>query len=381
MSTPAQKALLDALSQHQAYLYRASSQSVNELLKQFGSISNAQLLRLSELLEELTDTERKALQGLNFSGKGRASKRIEEIKASLNEWFDSLSVELSADFEKSAITLAVYEAAYAVKLFGEAAVAISGAEAYETIRKTPYAGGQLVDHLFKDIAASLRKKVEYVIRDGISQGQTNQQIVQRIKGKREKVDGGYSYTGGMLEAERHVIERQVRTARSHVSTSIYIDTYKAAGYEYVKVVATLDGRTCKYCASIDGDIYSIDDPARPRFPVHPNNRTTYVGCDKDGNIAGQRPFVMDERKVKDIPKEERKHLIGQLDANTSFKEFFEQSDEFFQRTWLGKAKYELYKSGKFPIEKFADPLNKRGYTLAELKALDKETFNNVMGEK
>jgi len=320
MSTPAQKALLDALSQHQAYLYRASSQSVNELLKQFGSISNAQLLRLSELLEELTDTERKALQGLNFSGKGRASKRIEEIKASLNEWFDSLSVELSADFEKSAITLAVYEAAYAVKLFGEAAVAISGAEAYETIRKTPYAGGQLVDHLFKDIAASLRKKVEYVIRDGISQGQTNQQIVQRIKGKREKVDGGYSYTGGMLEAERHVIERQVRTARSHVSTSIYIDTYKAAGYEYVKVVATLDGRTCKYCASIDGDIYSIDDPARPRFPVHPNNRTTYVGCDKDGNIAGQRPFVMDERKVKDIPKEERKHLIGQLDANTSVGE-------------------------------------------------------------
>ena len=251
MSTPAQKALLDALSQHQAYLYRASSQSVNELLKQFSNISNAQLLRLSELLEELTDAERKALQGLNFAGRGRASKRIEENKAILNEWFDSLNVELSADFEKSAIALAVYEASYAAKLLGETAVAISGTEAYKAIRKTPYAGGQLVDCLFKDIAASLRKKVEYVIRDGISQGQTNQQIVQRIKGKREKVDGGYSYTGGILEAERNVIERQVRTARSHVSTSVYIDTYKAAGYEYVKVVATLDGRTCKYCASID----------------------------------------------------------------------------------------------------------------------------------
>ena len=107
MNTSAQKALLDALSQHQAYLYRASSQSVNELLKQFSSISNAQLLRLSELLEELTDAERKALQGLNFASRGRASKRIEEIKAILNEWFDSLNVELSADFEKSAIALAV----------------------------------------------------------------------------------------------------------------------------------------------------------------------------------------------------------------------------------------------------------------------------------
>lgn len=375
MSTPAQKALLDALSQHQAYLYRASSQSVNELLKQFSNISNAQLLRLSELLEELTDAERKALQGLNFAGRGRASKRIEEIKAILNEWFDSLNVELSADFEKSAIALAVYEASYAAKLLGETAAVISGAEAYKAIRKTPYAGGQLVDYLFKDIAASLRKKVEYVIRDGISQGQTNQRIMQRIKGKKS-----LDYKDGILKTAEHEIERQVRTARSHISTATYIDTYKAAGYEYVKVVATLDGRTCKYCASIDGDVYGIDDPARPRFPVHPNNRTTYVGCNKDGEIGGVRPFVMDERKVKDIPKDERKHLIGQLDANTSFKEFFEQSDEFFQRTWLGKSKYELYKKGEYSIDKFADPLNKRGYTLAELKALDEKTFNNVLGE-
>lgn len=86
---------------------------------------------------------------------------------------------------------------------------------------------------------------------------------------------------------------------------------------------------------------------------------------------------MDERKVKDIPKDERKHLIGQLDANTSFKEFFEQSDEFFQRTWLGKTKYELYKKGEYSIDKFADPLNKRGYTLVELKVVDAKTFEAI----
>lgn len=38
---------------------------------------------------------------------------------------------------------------------------------------------------------------------------------------------------------------------------------------------------------------------------------------------------MDERKVKDIPKDERSQLIGQLDANTTFKEFFNKTDEFF----------------------------------------------------
>ena len=47
---------------------------------------------------------------------------------------------------------------------------------------------------------------------------------------------------------------------------------------------------------------------------------------------------------------------------------------FFSALGWVRKKYELYKSGKFQIEKFADPLNKRGYTLAELKALDKKTF-------
>lgn len=374
MDKSAQKALIDALSQHQAYLYRASSQSVNELTAQFNKLSNVQLLRLSELLEDLTDSERKALQSVNFSSRAKASRNIEEIKATLSEWFSSLNTELPAIFEQSAIALAVYEAGYTVALMGET-LKTDGEKLYQKAKKVPFSGGQLVDYLFSDIAASLRKKVEYVIRDGISQGQTNQQIIQRIKGKKS-----LDYKDGILSKTESEIERQVRTARSHISNATYIDTYKALGYEYVKVVATLDGRTCKYCASIDGDVYPIDDLTRPRFPVHPNNRTTYAPCNKDGEIAGLRPFVMDERKVKDIPKDERKHLIGQLDANTSFKEFFEQSDEFFQRTWLGKSKYELYKKGEYSIDKFADPLNKRGYTLAELKALDQKTFNNVLGE-
>jgi SPP1 gp7 family putative phage head morphogenesis protein len=373
MSDSAQKALLDALSQHQAYLYRASSQSVNDLIKVFDQLSNEQLLKLGELFEDLTDSERKALQGLNFSSRAKASRNIEEIKVTLSEWFSSLNTELPAIFEQSAIALAVYEAGYTVALMGET-LKTDGEKIYQQAKKAPFSGGQLVDYLFSDIAANLRKKVEYVIRDGFSQGQTNQQIINRIKGRKS-----LDYKDGLLQSERYVIERQVRTARSHVSNAAYIDVYKALGYEYVKVVATLDGRTCKYCASVDGRVYHIDDPTRPRFPVHPHNRTTYVGCDRDGNIGGVRPFVMDERKVKDIPKEERKHLIGQLDANTSFKEFFEQSDEFFQRTWLGKSKYELYKKGEYSIDKFADPLNKRGYTLAELKTLDQKTFKNILG--
>lgn len=372
MNTSAQKALVDALSQHSAYLYRASSQVVNELTVAFNKLSDAQLMRLSELLGELSDSERKALQSISFSGKSKTSKNIEEIRAILNEWFKSLDVELFEQFDKSALQLAVYEASYSAKLIAGSAAVVNAEKIYKTVRGTPFAGGQLVEYLFADIAASLRKKVEYVIRDGISQGQTNQQIIQRIKGRKS-----LDYKDGLLESSRSSIERQVRTARSHISNATYIETYKALGYDYVKVVATLDGRTCKYCASIDGTVYAIDDPRRPRFPVHPHNRTTYAPCDKDGNIAGLRPFVADARKVKDIPKDQRDGIIGQVDANTSFKTWFDDQDESFQRQWLGKSKFELYQKGEYSLDRFADPLNKRGYTLEELKAMDEKTFETV----
>ncbi|MBL4860577.1 MAG: minor capsid protein [Acinetobacter sp.] len=370
MDKSAQKALIDALSQHQAYLYRASSQSVNELTAQFNKLSNVQLLRLSELLENLTDSERKALQSVNFSSRAKASRNIEEIKATLSEWFSSLNTELPAIFEQSAIALAVYEAGYTVALMGET-LKTDGEKLYQKAKKVPFSGGQLVDYLFSDIAANLRKKVEYVIRDGFSQGQTNQQIINRIKGRKS-----LDYKDGLLQSERYVIERQVRTARSHVSNTSYLQTYEALGFTHIKFVSVLDGRSSFTCANLDQTMWKIDDPKIRRPPLHPNCRSTLIGVDADGNLGGVRPFVADERKIKNIPKDERDGIIGQVEANTKFSDWFKDQDDDFQRNWLGSTRFELYKKSDFPIDKFVDPIGRK-YTLDELKALDKKTFKEL----
>ena len=370
MDKSAQKALIDALSQHQAYLYRASSQSVNELTAQFNKLSNVQLLRLSELLENLTDSERKALQSVNFSSRAKASRNIEEIKAILNEWFKSIDEDLSSEFEKSAVSLAVYEASYTVALMGET-LKTDGEKLYQKAKKVPFSGGQLVDYLFSDIAANLRKKVEYVIRDGFSQGQTNQQIINRIKGRKS-----LDYKDGLLQSERYVIERQVRTARSHVSNTSYLQTYEALGFTHIKFVSVLDGRSSFTCANLDQTMWKIDDPKIRRPPLHPNCRSTLIGVDADGNLGGVRPFVADERKIKNIPKDERDGIIGQVEANTKFSDWFKDQDDDFQRNWLGSTRFELYKKSDFPIDKFVDPIGRK-YTLDELKALDKKTFKEL----
>ncbi|WDZ49984.1 minor capsid protein [Acinetobacter vivianii] len=366
MASNDHKNLIEVLTQHQAYLYRVSSQSVNELTRLFNSESDQMLSKLRDLLDELNDAEKVALAGGQYT-----TNNLKEIRDLISQWFTSLSTSIPEVFAVSATALAVYEAKYTAKLYGGKIKKPKGNKLYSSAKKTPLIGGALVDELLSKIATSARQKVEYAIRDGISSGKTNQEIIQRIRGTKRQ-----NYDDGILNTSKSDIERTVRTVRSHVANQAYLDSFKQLGFEYVKLVATLDGRTTKLCAFLDGKVWKIGDPEIRIPPLHPNCRSILVPVDKDGLLIGERPFVMDERKVKDIPKDEREQLIGQIDANTKFKEFFNKTDDFFQKEWLGPKRFKLYKEGKFDFDKFFDPEGEL-YTLEHLRKLDGLKFKEL----
>ncbi|MDC4871747.1 minor capsid protein [Acinetobacter baumannii] len=359
------KSLLEVLTQHQAYLFRASSQSVNELLTIFKDESALMLAKLRDLLDELNDSEKAALAAGLYT-----TANLKEIRDLISGWHTSLTSSLPEAFAVSAAAMAVYEANYTAKLYGGKIKKPNGEKLYTAAKKVPLVGGALVDDLLSKIAESARQKVEYAIRDGISSGKTNPEIVQRIRGTKR-----LNFEDGLLTSSKADIDRTVRTVRSHVANQAYLDTFNKIGFEYVRFVSVLDGRTSKLCASLDGAVWEINDPAKRVPPLHPNCRSILVPVEKDGKLVGERPFVMDEQRVKDIPKEERSQLIGQLDANTTFKEFFKKTDDFFQKEWLGTKRYKLYKEGKFDFDKFFDPEG-RLYNLDELRELDQQVFNN-----
>lgn len=370
MSQIIENAILTAIGLHSAYGYRASTQATNELIRNFDQASKRLIIELRELLDDLTEAEKKILLSGRYT-----TETLRAIRDVMNEWSEKIATDLPMAFDKSSLALALHEATFVTQLATGTAQVLNGEAIYKQAVKKPLAGGQLVSEMFAAIATKVRSKVEYAIRDGINTGQTNQEIVSRIRGKRIKQDGEYKYVGGVWDTAKSDIERTVRTARSHVANAAYSDTWKALGFEYVKFVAVLDGRTSKVCASLDAKIYRIDEP-HPIPPLHYNCRSVLVGCDADGNIAGMRPFVADERRVKDIPKDERDGKIGQVDANTSFKEFFSDQSKDFQLEWLGPSKYKLYKEGGYSIDRFVDPLGKE-YTLKQLKALDEKTFKEL----
>ncbi|MEQ1233321.1 minor capsid protein [Acinetobacter seifertii] len=366
MASKEDKSLLEVLTQHQAFLYRASSQSVNELLTIFNDESALMLAKLRDLLDELSDSEKAALAAGLYT-----TTNLKEIRDFISGWQTSLNSSLPEPFAVSATAMAVYEANFTAKLYGGKIKKPNGEKLFTAAKKVPLVGGALVDDLLSKIAESARQKVEYAIRDGISSGKTNQEIVQRIRGTKK-----LNYEDGLLTSTKSDIDRTVRTVRSHVANQAYLDTFNKIGFEYVRFVSVLDGRTTKLCASLDGSVWEVNDPAKRVPPLHPNCRSILVPVEKDGQLVGERPFVMDERRVKDIPKDERSQLIGQLDANTSFKEFFSKTDDFFQKEWLGPKRYKLFKEGKFDFDKFFDPEG-RLYTLDQLRKLDEQLFKRL----
>lgn len=360
--------MLDALIQHQAYSYRASTQAVNELLGGFSSSFNQFVSQLRDLLDELTDAEKDALVAGKYT-----TDSLKEVKTLFDEFYSVMVVSLPETFAVSAVALATYEATYISKLYGEE-IALSGAKILSNAKKLPITGGQLFDDVWKNLADSTRKKALYAVREGLTTGLTTAQIVKELKGERVKKGDKYEYVGGIINQAKTNIEADVRTIRSHVSNVAMNDTFSALGFDYRKVVATLDGKTCKVCASRDGLVFKVGEFPPP--PWHYRSRTIIVGCDKDGNIDGKRPFVASDKSVKDIPKDQRKGIIGQVDANTSFSKWLPMQSVAFQKEWLGETRYKLYKDGKFPLSKFVDPLGKE-YTIAELRVLDEKVFKEL----
>jgi SPP1 gp7 family putative phage head morphogenesis protein len=361
--------MLDALIQHQVYAYRASTAVVNELNAQFTTASNLFASKLRELLEELTDAEKDALKLGKYT-----TDTLKEVKSAFDEFSQVIYISLPETFAVSAVALATYEATYIAKLYGDE-IALSGDKLFSKAKKAPIVGGRLYDEIWKSLATSTREKALYAVREGIQAGLTTAQIVNEIRGKRTKVGDKYEYVGGIVEQARHQIEASVRTVRNHVVQMSYEETFKALGFDYVKDVATLDGRTSATCRMRDGVVQKADD-IKQRPPYHFNCRTVQVGCDKDGKIDGKRPFVADTRSVKNIPKDQREGIIGQVDANTTYPQWFARQSAEFQKEVLGKTKYALYKEGGFTLDKFVDPLN-QPYTIAELRRLDQKTFKEL----
>ena len=362
-----EKNMIDALVQHQANAYRLNTGEFNSLYSLFRKESNKVFNQLLILMLDLSDAEKTALSQGRYT-----TSDLKEIKTLFDDLYSSVATTVSDTFALSAISYALYEANFTAKLYGES-VDLTGESIVKKAKSTPLSTGQLVDDVWKDLAEKVRKKAMYTVRQGIVNGNTTQQIVSELKGRKVKDE----YVGGIVEQSRSALEANVRTLRSHVANSAMQDTFSILGYEYLKFLNVLDGRSSAICVYYSNTVWKVGDPNLRQPPLHMNCRSILVGVDKDGLISGKRPFVMDNRPVSKIPKDQRDGIIGQVDANVSFSQWFKTTDVAFQKEWLGPTRYKLMVANKLSIDKFFDPIRGKQYTLDELRIIDDKLFKKL----
>lgn len=382
----AQRAIVAALSQHAAFGYRASSAVVNAINEHIDKLAKDLAVELADRLESLMQAELQAF----VAGKYTTS-RLKGLKAEIDAWGIALDQAIKSEWDKSALALAGYEAAY----IGETmAKALDGLPKHTpkpdaVLRKanqTPLMG-RFVPDMLKDIAPTQRERVYATVRQGIASGQSNSEIIRALRGT-----PAMRYQDGLMQSAKRDVERLVRTARTHVSNVAYEDTYAALGVETLVWVATLEGRTCQACAVMDGKTFKVGE-AFTRPPVHPNCRCS-LAPSWDGELIGNRPYVRalkvrkrdgsnEFRSIGDMTKKQREAAgleVGQVKASTNFGKWFANQDATFQREWLGPTRYKLYKDGQMALDRFVDPQVGRQYSLEELRRRDAETFKAVFGE-
>lgn len=392
----AQRAIVAALAQHASYAYRASSTVVNQLNREIDQLGKELAEKLYPALEGLSPGEKEAFLAGRYNSK--ALKQLKEVIELHAERLDDVIQEI---WESSALELARYEADYILDVMDRAVDGLKKIkpepkDIIKTASERPVFGGELLHDLLSNVAERNEAQVYAAIRQGFADGQTNADVIRALRGT-----DALRYQDGLLHQSKVSVERVVRTARNHIGNIAYEDAYEKLGVEYVVVVATLDGRTSKYCAAMDGTRYKVGD-AYPKPPYHPNCRSL-LAPSMDGDLVGDRPFVRSLkvrggykigedgervplppqfRPVGKMTKAQRAKAgleVGQVKAGTNYSKWFSNQDAAFQQEWLGPKRYKLYKEGGYELNRFVDPRG-RQYTLAELQRRDADTFKSIFGE-
>lgn len=247
-------------------------------------------------------------------------------------------------------------------------------------------GGTTTENWWKQ-KTKLKQAFVEQMRLGLAQGETNEQLIQRVRGKstgaKETVvrDGKRvkvpQRTGGIMDTSRREAEALVRTSAQTVSNSTLLQTYQANEDVMggMALLVTLDGRTTLICMSLSGGQYTLDgdplpnsvsqDPFPGPPPYHWNCRTIITPITKSWEELSGRKKSAIRNEATDLASV-RASMNGEAPGRQGYSGFLRGQPRSFQNEVLGKKRAELFRSGKLELHQLTDS-SLRPLTLAELE--------------
>lgn len=339
--------LISAFISHQVWLQRNAAHEAAEL---------------APFIQQMRDEVR--AQVLAFGDDGRERARLVKMLRDLEDALYGLGTDWSDQLLSDLKDLSIYESQWTARTLAENVIANfttpTPEQVWSAIKFSPLAlDNKPVD--FQKLITGWRDtevaRLVMGVKSGFVQGRTTRQIVKEVVG-----------AGGLADVSERHAATVVRTALNHVSTEAKAITYEKnsdviEGYE---LVVTLDSRTSAICRGWpQGKVYKLTDDYQPKPPFHPGCRTTTA------------PVVSSDFDFLDEgAKRAARGADGgtQVDANTSYYEFFAQQPAWWQDKAIGPVRGAIFRNAGMSPEEFraasVDGFN-RPMTLAQMADADK----------
>jgi len=239
--------------------------------------------------------------------------------------------------------------------------------AEEIVLERPLFKDQTLAMGWAGIAESEKRRIEALIRNGIADGKTTNQMALDVR------------KGNIHNISKNQSQALVITAVTSVHTQADGEVYKAnrgaiSGWEYVSV---LDKRTTPICRHRDGQIYDIDDIVH-KPPAHYRCRSTTVPVFKSWDDLSKLEGLAQirRRNLDGLTPAQIAFYDGQTPLRETYDAWLRRQPKDVQIRHLGDySKLNMFNSGELTLDKF-DTLDGKSVGLNELRAMTDPTLPN-----
>lgn len=349
--------LTDIAVQRQVLLERFKAAEVRKfttILRQLDAEIRRQLSggRLTDFRRSRLETQ---LAGMKRALLGQYAEYVELLNSDLQ----TLAID-SARFERSTFT------AYAPAGVGVAMPSTNqlwAAVQVDPLTMTGANGGSILKAFMEQWAEGDAEMVTNAVRMGYALGETNDQIISRIRGS-----AALNFSDGVLAKSRSHAETVARTAIQHVANSARAQVWAANDdiIDEYQWVSTLDSRTTPLCRDRDGQRFPVG--AGPLPPAHPNCRSTTVAV-----IKGDFGRFLEEEST-------RASAGGPVDGNETYYDWLSRQTPAFQDMALGPTRGKLFRDGGLSVEQFSKlqlGKNFEPMTLEQMRKLKPKAFDRA----
>jgi len=287
--------IADRAIRHSLFLERFKTSETNKIVG----------LLNKQVLPDILDRVEKHIGKGNFT-----EKRLNDLAVSVDKVANSGYTDIRKVFKGDMQDLSVSEARWQVSAIEQSMpididLITPNTQVLRSLAIKQPIQGRFVNDWYKQLAQNTATKVNQSIRLGVAEGQGIESIVRRLKGTRAN-----GFRDGILDESRRHLRTLVRTSVTEVTNVAREQVFKENTdvIKGVQYIATLDGRTTHVCASLDGQVFPVDDGPRP--PQHPQCRSVTAPVMKSWQELGI--------PLKEIPPSTRASMDGQVASNQTF---------------------------------------------------------------